>query len=83
MRGGARGAAARGGMRGGAAAGGRRGATLPPLGQVAAGAAAADLTTQAVVNNTAITFSKDCILFYEGISFTLHNLQVVRIHVSE
>lgn len=93
MRGGARGAAARGGMPGGAAArggmpggaaaGGRRGATLPPLGQVAAGAVAADLTTQAVVNNTAITFSKDCILFYEGISFTLHNLHVVRIHVSE
>ncbi len=85
--GGARGGGARGGMRGGmrgGARGGRRGgrAALPPLG-AAARAPQDMLTATAVVNHQAITFSRDCIMIYEGISFTLHNMKVYRIHVSE
>ena len=73
----------RGGMRG-AARGGRRGgrAALPPLG-AAARAPEDMLTATAVVNQQAITFSRDCIMIYEGIAFTLHDMKVYRIHVSE
>ena len=41
------------------------------------------LTATAVVNQQAITFSRDCIMIYEGIAFTLHDMKVYRIHVSE
>lgn len=59
---------------------------MPPLGQSAASAAAAAasrLVTAAAVNNQAVNFSRDCILSYEGIAFTLHDMRVMRIHVSE
>ena len=67
---------------------GGRGSTgrgsLPPLGTAAAAPTAADrFTAQAVVDHAAIGFSRDCILTYEGISFTLHDMKVFRIHVSE
>jgi hypothetical protein len=75
----------RGGMRGGrfGGAGAGRG-TLPPLTAAALPAGqAAVFTATATVNNQAISFSRDCILIYEGIAFTLHDMKVVRIHVSE
>ncbi len=71
-----------GGARARGAAGGRARVGLPPLGQ-AAPAGGKVLTATAVVNNQAITLSRDCILTYEGIAFTLHDMRVVRIHVSE
>jgi hypothetical protein len=96
-RGGARGGGARAGAGGGGArrggggargGGARRGGTagrgtLPPLGQQALGGAAGLLTATAVVDNQAISFARDCILTYEGVAFTLHDMRVVRIHVSE
>jgi hypothetical protein len=75
----------RGGMRGGGfgGAGAGRG-TLPPLTAAALPAGqAAVFTATATVNNQAISFSRDCILVYEGIAFTLHDMRVVRIQVSE
>jgi len=64
--------------------GGMRGGGLPPLGTTAAAPTAADrFTAQAVVDHASIGFSRDCILTYEGISFTLHDMKVFRIHVSE
>jgi len=81
-RGGAAGGVRAGGAGGRRAAGGGRG-SLPPLGQQALAGTAAALTATATVNNQAVGFSRDCILTYEGIAFTLHNLRVVRIHVSE
>lgn len=65
-------------MRGG---GGGRG-TLPPLGTARTGAAAS-AGVQAFSDNTPVTFSRDCILTYEGIAFTIQNMRVMRIHVSE
>ncbi len=81
----------RGGMRGGAGggvrAGGRRpGGALPPLGAAASSPAAAmlsRLSASAPVNNQNISFSRDCVLTYNGIAFTLHDMRVIRIHVSE
>jgi len=73
-----------GGARGGGRAlggGGRR--TLPPLGAGAAPAPGEELTASAVVEHQQISFSRDCIMVYEGISFTLHDMRVFRIHVSE
>jgi hypothetical protein len=80
-----------GGMRGGGAAGGRGGGRaggrggLPPLGGGAAAPAGAvdRFTAQAVVDHVSVGFSRDCILTYEGIAFTLHDMKVFRIHVSE
>jgi len=72
--------ARRGGV--GAPAAGRAGG-LPPLGQVTTAAPADTMTAQAVVNNSSITFSRACRIVYDGIAFTLHDLRVVRIHVSE
>jgi hypothetical protein len=70
------------GMGGGAGmSGGGRGG-LPPLG-AAAQNAITGLTATSSVNNQTISFSRDCILTYEGIAFTLHNMRVMRIHVSE
>jgi hypothetical protein len=66
-------------MRGGGR--GRAGA-LPPLGAAAAGAAE-QFTAAAVVNHQTISFSRDCTMVYEGIAFTLHDMKVFRIHVSE
>ncbi len=84
MRGGGRGA------RGGGARGGRRASgggvrrTLPPLGAARAAAEPGEqLTASAVVEHQQISFSRDCIMVYEGISFTLHDMKVFRIHVSE
>ncbi len=85
--GGGRRAGGGGGVRAGtgggrrAAAGGR--GSLPPLGQAALAGTEAALTASAIVNNQAVGFSRDCILTYEGIAFTMHDLRVVRIHVSE
>jgi hypothetical protein len=90
--GGARAGAGRGAGGGGARRGGggaaRRGGTagrgtLPPLGQQALGGAAGLPTATAVVDNQAISFARDCILTYEFVAFTLHDMRVVRIHVSE
>ena len=97
-RGGGRGGGGGGGGRGGGGGGGRRGgggvvartgganAGLPPLGTAAATPAAAaisGLTATAIVDNQAVGFSRDCILTYNGIAFTLHDMRVFRIHVSE
>ena len=50
----------------------------------AAAAAPVDrFTAQAVVDHVSVGFSRDCILSYEGIAFTLHDMKVFRIHVSE
>lgn len=46
-------------------------------------AAASKLMATALVNNRSVNFSRDCILSYEGIAFTLHDMRVIRIHVSE
>jgi len=96
-RGGGRGGGG-GGGRGGGGGGGRRGgggvaartggatAGLPPLGTAAATPAAAaisGLMATAIVDNQAVGFSRDCILTYNGIAFTLHDMRVFRIHVSE
>lgn len=84
MRGGTRGGGGtmRGGMRGGARGGARAGA-LPPLGtQVAITPAGAQAVT-AFADNASIAFSRDCILTYEGIAFTIQDMKVMRIHVSE
>lgn len=76
-----------GGMRGGAGGAGRAGGRggLPPLGAGAAATAAPvdRFTAQAVVDHVSVGFSRDCILTYEGIAFTLHDMKVFRIHVSE
>ena len=81
MRGGGGG---RGGMRGGGArGGGGRGGGLPPLGAPTAAGAAEELTAVAVVDHQQISFSRDCVMIYEGIAFTLHDMKVYRIHVSE
>ena len=81
-RGGARGGGGRGGMRGGGAR--RGGATgLPPLGAPTAAGTAEELTAVAVVDHQQISFSRDCVMIYEGIAFTLHDMKVYRIHVSE
>lgn len=84
--GGLRGPGAGGGLRAGAGAR-AGGGGLPPLGagaaRPAAGAAANPLSATAVVDNVAVGFSRDCILTYEGIAFTLHDMRVTRIHVSE
>jgi len=81
-----------GGLRGGGAAGGLRAPAagagrLPPLGagsaQQAGGPAPNPLSATAVVDNVVVGFSRDCILTYEGIAFTLHDMRVTRIHVSE
>ena len=64
----------------------RYGGALPPLGTATATAAAATisgLTATAIVDNQAVGFSRDCILTYSGIAFTLHDMRVIRIHVSE
>jgi hypothetical protein len=61
-------------------------AGLPPLGTAAATPAAAaisGLMATAIVDNQAVGFSRDCILTYNGIAFTLHDMRVFRIHVSE
>ncbi len=70
------------GMGGGGRGGGGRGG-LPPLGTQAQNAALSKLTATAVVDNQAVSFSRDCVLTYEGIAFTLHDMRVMRIHVSE
>jgi len=68
-------------MRGGGGRGGTRTVGgLPPLG---APTAAEELTAVAVVDRQQISFSRDCVLIYEGIAFTLHDMKVYRIHVSE
>ncbi len=72
----------RGGMRGGATARTRGG--LPPLAAPPSAPGAAEaLTAQAVVDHASIGFSRDCILTYESIAFTFHDMKVYRIHVSE
>jgi hypothetical protein len=78
---GAMGGGMRGGMRGGARAGGA--GALPPLGAAAPAAPGAGATVQAYADNTMVAFSRDCILTYEGIAFTIQNMKVMRIHVSE
>jgi hypothetical protein len=81
--GGMRGGGMRGGMRGGGMRGGRGGrTTLPPLGTRASGPEE-QFTATAVVDHQAITFSRSCLMIYEGIAFTLHDMRVYRIHVSE
>jgi hypothetical protein len=85
--GGMRGGGMRGGRRGGGRGGGMRGGragrtTLPPLGTAGAGPGE-QFTATAVVNHQAITFSRSCLMMYEGIAFTLHDMRVYRIHVSE
>jgi hypothetical protein len=89
MRGGIRGGAP-GGMRGGPGMrAGRRGGArgraggLPPLGAAAPLGAAEQFTATAVVNHQTVSFSRDCTIVYEGIAFTLHDMKVFRIHVSE
>lgn len=86
-RGGGGGMGGRGGGGGGAAGGAARGGTarraLPPLGAQAAPGAADQLTASAVVNYQSIALSRNCIITYEGIAFTLHDMRVMRIHVSE
>lgn len=73
-----------GGARGGRAFGGGARRTLPPLGAARAAAEPGEeLTASAVVEHQQISFSRDCIMVYEGISFTLHDMKVFRIHVSE
>ena len=82
--GGMRGGGTMGGaMRGGAAAG-RAGAggALPPLGVTPTTPAATETVT-GMSDNSSVTFSRDCILTYEGIAFTLQRMRVMRIHVSE
>ena len=69
-----------GGARGGGAAAGR---SLPPLGAQAAPGAANQLMASALVNYQSIAFSRNCVITYEGIAFTLHDMRVMRIHVSE
>jgi hypothetical protein len=97
MRGGRRGGMRGGGMRGGGmrgggargGIGGRRGmrggragrGTLPPLGTAAT--PEEQFTATAVVDHQAVTFSRSCLMIYEGIAFTLHDMKVYRIHVSE
>jgi len=87
--GGAAGPQMGGGLRRPGAGGGPRagGGGLPPLGagsaRQAGGPAPNPLSATAVVNNAAVGFSRDCILTYEGIAFTLHDMRVTRIHVSE
>jgi hypothetical protein len=85
--GGMRGGGMRGGRRGGGRGGGMRGGragrtTLPPLGTAGAGPGE-QFTATAVVNHQAIPFSRSCLMMYEGIAFTLHDMRVYRIHVSE
>jgi len=81
-RGGGAGASFRGGaMRGGGRAGGAAARTLPPLGT--AGPGGPPVTASAVVDHQAVSFSRECTLVYEGIAFTLHDMHVYRIHVSE
>jgi hypothetical protein len=49
----------------------------------AGGAAGAGAGIQAFSDTQAISFSRDCILTYEGIAFTIQDMSVMRIHVSE
>ena len=67
-------------MRGTRGAGAAR---LPPLGAPTAAGAAEELTAVAVVDHQQVSFSRDCVMIYEGIAFTLHDMKVYRIHVSE
>jgi hypothetical protein len=46
-------------------------------------AAISGLSATAIVENQTVGFSRDCILTYNGIAFTLHDMRVIRIHVSE
>jgi hypothetical protein len=72
-----------GGRRAGARAVRGRAGALPPLGAAAPVGAAEQFTATAVVNHQTVSFSRDCTIVYEGIAFTLHDLKVFRIHVSE
>ncbi|MCJ7752829.1 MAG: hypothetical protein MUQ65_17370 [Armatimonadetes bacterium] len=87
MRGGGGRGGGGGGGRGGGGGGGRGGTRaaggLPPLGAPTAAGAAEELTAVAVVDHQQISFSRDCVMIYEGIAFTLHDMKVYRIHVSE
>jgi len=57
---------------------------LPPLGTTAPAPGVTEgLTAQAVVDHASIGFSRDCLLTYESVAFTLHDMKVYRIHVSE
>ncbi len=78
--GGGRGGGMRGGGGGGRGGGGRGG--LPPLGAAGA-AAAAGAGVTGFSDTQAVAFSRDCILTYEGIAFTVQDMRVMRIHVSE
>jgi hypothetical protein len=50
----------------------------------AAGAtAAAGAGITAFSDTQAISFTRDCTLTYEGIAFTIQDMRVMRIHVSE
>ncbi len=75
-----------GGNRGNVSTGRTRG-SLPPLGS--SGASNTNptfldkLSANTMVNNQNISLSRDCILTYNGIAFTLHDMRVIRIHVSE
>jgi len=82
-RGGGRGGARGGGRAGGGGRGARGAARLPPLGAAAALGAGEELTAAAIVDHQQISFSRDCTMIYEGIAFTLHDMKVYRIHVSE
>ena len=68
---------------GGRATGARRGGLPPLTAGPAPRAAAGQLTATAIVEYQQINFSRDCVLVYEGIAFTLHDMKVFRIHVSE
>jgi len=61
----------------------RGGASLPPLGVTPTPAPGEELTATAAVDHQQISFSRDCTMVYEGIAFTLHDMKVYRIHVSE
>jgi hypothetical protein len=82
MRGG-RGGGMGGGMGGGRGRGMRGGRQqLPPLG-TSATEPGKQLTASAIADRQPISFSRDCIMVYEGLAFTLHDMRVFRIHVSE
>jgi hypothetical protein len=65
--------------------GGQAGVSLPPgLGAAAGGVARPGAaSTQVVVDRVPIMLSRHAVLYYEGVAFTLHQLKVVRIHISE
>jgi len=63
---------------------GGAGAGLPPALSAYGGAAGAPGAGMvAMVNREPISFSKSLSLYYSGLALTLHDLKVVRIHVSE